>query len=117
MVMKTVKLIFTFIDKNGRETFIEVKSVTLLEGQQGYFPDAVTQRGQKHLRELMTMTANGHRAVLLFAVLHSGINTLNLLNILIQNTLSFCEKLASKVLKLLLIKLYLKKIKTNLPLL
>jgi sugar fermentation stimulation protein A len=54
--------------------YIEVKSVTLLEENQGYFPDAVTTRGQKHLRELMQMKAQGHRAILLFAVLHSGIN-------------------------------------------
>jgi len=68
------KIDFHLFDKNGQETFIEVKSVTLLANNQGYFPDAVTQRGQKHLRELMAMTAQGHRAVLLFAVLHSGIN-------------------------------------------
>ncbi len=55
--------------------YIEVKSVTLLEGEQGYFPDAVTARGQKHLRELMEVAAQGHRAVLLFAVLHSGISS------------------------------------------
>ncbi len=54
--------------------FIEVKSVTLLEEEHGYFPDAVTTRGQKHLRELMEMKAQGHRAILLFAVLHSGIH-------------------------------------------
>lgn len=56
------------------KVFIEVKSVTLLEGEQGYFPDAVTTRGQKHLRELMTIVNNGDRAVLLFTVLHTGIN-------------------------------------------
>lgn len=56
------------------DTYIEVKSVTLLDQGHGYFPDAVTTRGQKHLRELMDMAAQGHRAVLLFAVLHSGIN-------------------------------------------
>jgi len=55
-------------------TYIEVKSVTLLEGQQGYFPDTVTTRGQKHLRELMSIVKNGDRAVLLFTVLHNGIN-------------------------------------------
>ena len=53
--------------------YIEVKSVTLLHEGKGYFPDAVTIRGQKHLRELATVTAEGHRAVLLFVVLHSGI--------------------------------------------
>ncbi|PIJ49797.1 sugar fermentation stimulation protein SfsA [Erwinia sp. OLTSP20] len=53
--------------------YIEVKSVTLLQQGKGYFPDAVTARGQKHLRELISVAAEGHRAVLLFAVMHSGI--------------------------------------------
>lgn len=55
------------------ECYIEVKSVTLAERDNGYFPDAVTLRGQKHLRELISMAATGKRAVLLFAVLHSAI--------------------------------------------
>ncbi|MFK3712044.1 MULTISPECIES: DNA/RNA nuclease SfsA [Leclercia] len=55
------------------ECYIEVKSVTLAERDNGYFPDAVTLRGQKHLRELISMAAAGKRAVLLFAVLHSAI--------------------------------------------
>ncbi|MCZ3498872.1 DNA/RNA nuclease SfsA [Klebsiella pneumoniae] len=54
--------------------YIEVKSVTLAEKEYGYFPDAVTTRGQKHLRELMAVAANGDRAVILFAVLHSAID-------------------------------------------
>ena len=69
------KIDFHLYDQTGRETYIEVKSVTLLQNDQGYFPDAVTERGQKHLRELMAMAALGHRAVLLFAVLHSGIES------------------------------------------
>lgn len=55
------------------ECYIEVKSVTLAERDNGYFPDAVTLRGQKHLRELISVAAAGKRAVLLFAVLHSAI--------------------------------------------
>ncbi|MXR70091.1 DNA/RNA nuclease SfsA [Shewanella sp. JBTF-M18] len=55
--------------------YIEVKSCTLLEQGQGYFPDAVTTRGQKHLRELMEMVKQGHRAVLLFVVQHTGITS------------------------------------------
>lgn len=53
--------------------YIEVKSVTLLQQGYGYFPDAVTLRGQKHLRELQSVAAGGGRAVLFFAVLHSAI--------------------------------------------
>ncbi|MBT1444407.1 DNA/RNA nuclease SfsA [Shewanella sp. JM162201] len=58
---------------NSPDCYIEVKSCTLLEGKQGFFPDAVSARGQKHLRELMEMVRLGHRAVLLFVVQHQGI--------------------------------------------
>lgn len=66
---------FLLTHKNKPNAYVEVKSVTLLEGEQGFFPDTVTTRGQKHLRELIEMVEQGHRAVLLFAVLHSGINS------------------------------------------
>ena len=52
--------------------WIEVKNVTLVEAGIGYFPDAVTVRGQKHLRELQARVATGDRAMLLFCVSHSG---------------------------------------------
>lgn len=56
--------------------YIEVKSASLLENDCGYFPDTVSVRGQKHLRELMAVKKSGHRAVLLFVVQHTGIKTL-----------------------------------------
>lgn len=54
--------------------YVEVKSVTL-EGDAGvgYFPDAVSTRGQKHLRELIAVKERGHRAVLFFCVQHTEI--------------------------------------------
>jgi len=56
------------------DCFVEVKSVTLLGGNaQGLFPDAVTKRGQKHLKELITVHKQGQQAVLLFLVMHTGI--------------------------------------------
>ncbi|HBV75131.1 MULTISPECIES: DNA/RNA nuclease SfsA [Vibrio] len=61
--------------------YIEVKSVTLLDEKngtgRGYFPDAITLRGQKHLRELMEVVESGQRAVLFFAVLHTGIENVS----------------------------------------
>lgn len=64
---------------SGHETkpdaWVEVKNVTLAENGQGFFPDAVTERGQKHLRELMAQVAGGDRAVLFFVVNHTGIET------------------------------------------
>ncbi|MDD7568473.1 MAG: DNA/RNA nuclease SfsA [[Actinobacillus] rossii] len=54
------------------DCYVEVKSITLVKNNIGMFPDAVTTRGQKHLRELMAMKKQGHRAVVLFAGLHNG---------------------------------------------
>ncbi len=57
-----------------RQCFVEVKSVTLMEEPgRGLFPDAVSSRGSKHLRELIQMVEQGHRAVLVFCVQHTGI--------------------------------------------
>ena len=51
------------------DCYVEVKNVTAaVEGGVGYFPDAVTTRGAKHLREMSAMVAAGHRAVLVFCV-------------------------------------------------
>ncbi|MDX9981265.1 MAG: DNA/RNA nuclease SfsA [Lentisphaeria bacterium] len=49
--------------------YVEVKNVTLL-GEDGClcFPDAVTERGRKHLGELSRMVAAGHRAAMLYVV-------------------------------------------------
>ena len=55
--------------------YVEVKNVTLAElNGRGLFPDAVSARGSKHLRELMHIKSSGHRAVLFFCVQHTGIN-------------------------------------------
>jgi len=48
--------------------YVEVKNVTLVEGSRALFPDAVSARGQKHLRELMEVVRLGHRGVNLFVV-------------------------------------------------
>lgn len=61
------------------QCFVEVKSTTLLLDEQsglGAFPDAVTTRGQKHLRELTEVIQQGHRGVLVFLVQHTGIKTM-----------------------------------------
>lgn len=61
---------------DGRKCYVEVKNVTLLEEDGlGYFPDAVTDRGRKHLYELAKMVEEGHRAVMFFCVSHTGISS------------------------------------------
>ncbi|HKP96534.1 MAG TPA: DNA/RNA nuclease SfsA [Fibrobacteria bacterium] len=64
---------FDFLLTRGSERcFVEVKSVTMV-GADGLsaFPDAVTARGVKHIRELLAAKAAGDRAVLLFVVQRS----------------------------------------------
>ena len=48
------------------KAFVEVKSVSLVEGGVGKFPDAPTQRGVKHLKELIALRRKGYRAAVLF---------------------------------------------------
>ena len=52
----------------GRGCFIEVKNVTLKEGRRALFPDAVTERGRKHLNTLVRVRQSGMRAVMLYIV-------------------------------------------------
>ena len=52
------------LDGEGRQVFIEVKNTTLKDRDWGLFPDAVTERGTKHLRELQAMVREGHRAAI-----------------------------------------------------
>jgi len=54
---------------NGKaDCYVEVKNVTLVEDNEYRFPDAVTARGLKHLRELMEIKRKGGRAVMLFII-------------------------------------------------
>ncbi len=53
---------------NGRRCFVEVKNVTLVENGIALFPDAVSSRGAKHLRELAAMVRQGQRGVIFFCV-------------------------------------------------
>lgn len=52
----------------GKLVYIEVKNVTLVEAGIAYFPDAVTERGRKHLEELMRIIDAGHEGVIFFLV-------------------------------------------------
>ncbi len=57
------------------KAYVEVKNLTLkLESGEGAFPDSVTARGTKHLRELMKVVDEGHRAVLIFCVSRNDVH-------------------------------------------
>ena len=53
---------------DGPGCYIEIKNTTLLVGDAVMFPDAVTERGRKHLELLTLAAAAGWRAIILFAV-------------------------------------------------
>ena len=66
---------FLLTNEGLPDCYLEVKSVTLAMGDGlGLFPDAVTSRGTKHLRELTEICEQGGRAVLFFCVQHTGID-------------------------------------------
>ena len=65
---------FDFYVQNGEEQwFIEVKGCTLERENIGYFPDAPTERGVKHLRHLIRATEEGYKAAVLFVIQMEGI--------------------------------------------
>jgi sugar fermentation stimulation protein A len=55
-------------DNENNKCFVEVKNVTLVENRIAFFPDAVSQRATKHLRELEAMVKKGHRGIILYCV-------------------------------------------------
>lgn len=61
---------FKLIDSTGKlpDGFIEVKNVTLKQGERLLFPDAKTVRGTKHLHHLAALAKQGYRAVIFYVI-------------------------------------------------
>ena len=60
---------FDFLLKRGSEfMYLEVKSVTLVEKEIAKFPDAITERGKRHVEHLGEMVGKGLRTMVLFVV-------------------------------------------------
>ncbi|MEX2722004.1 MAG: DNA/RNA nuclease SfsA [Candidatus Wukongarchaeota archaeon] len=59
---------FDFLLTNGKPCIIEAKSCTLVNNGVALFPDAVTERGSRHLLELIKAKKEGYRACVLFLV-------------------------------------------------
>lgn len=66
------RLDFHVTDEKGGEGYIEVKGVTLEEDGIASFPDAPTERGIKHLKELGKIAAGGTRAYAIFVIQMKG---------------------------------------------
>lgn len=59
-----------YLANENEECYVEVKGVTLVVDRQARFPDAPTERGTKHLKELMKLKREGKRAVAFFLIQH-----------------------------------------------
>lgn len=63
---------FCIDDESGRRHYMEVKGVTLEENGEALFPDAPTERGVRHLRELAACAKAGYGAWILFVIQMKG---------------------------------------------
>jgi sugar fermentation stimulation protein A len=63
------------LDGSAGSCFVEVKNVTLAVDGVAAFPDAVSERGTKHLTELIWLRRRGHRAAVVFVVQRSDCNS------------------------------------------
>ena len=64
-----------FVETKTEKIFIECKSVTLEEGGVALFPDAPTERGCKHLKELQNALKNGYTAYVIFIIQMKGVTS------------------------------------------
>lgn len=62
-----------YIEADNRKIFIEVKGVTLEEDGVARFPDAPTERGIKHMKELQRAIEQGYEAYIIFVIQMKGI--------------------------------------------
>lgn len=62
-----------YIEDGDKRAFMEVKGVTLENDGVVMFPDAPTERGVKHIRELMTCINDGYEAYILFVIQMNGV--------------------------------------------
>ncbi len=63
-----------FAENEKEQCFVEVKNVSLKDGNYALFPDSVSTRGQKHLKTLMEVKAKGIRAVMLYIIQRSDVD-------------------------------------------
>ena len=61
------------MEKGNKRFLLEVKGCTLEKGGIGYFPDAPTERGLKHLHELRKAVGEGYHAAVAFTIPMPGV--------------------------------------------
>lgn len=61
-----------YLETENEKAYIEVKGVTLEDNGIARFPDAPTERGKKHLSELINAKSQGYRAAVVFVIQMKG---------------------------------------------
>ncbi len=64
-----------YAEQKKDKWLIEVKGVTLEKNGSAFFPDAPTERGVKHIRELQKALSEGYKTAILFIVQMKGVHT------------------------------------------
>jgi sugar fermentation stimulation protein A len=59
-----------YLENENEQCYVEVKGVTLIVDGEARFPDAPTERGAKHLKELIKLKKEGNRCVVFFLIQH-----------------------------------------------
>ena len=62
-----------YVEHGGKKAFLEVKGVTLEVDKTARFPDAPTERGVRHMQELMGCLSEGYEAYLIFVIQMKGV--------------------------------------------
>lgn len=65
-----------YLERAGQKAFLEVKGVTLEQNGTALFPDAPTERGVKHLKELCRCVQEGYGTYVLFVIQMKGITVM-----------------------------------------
>ena len=63
-----------YMERGSEKYLMEVKGCTLEVDGEGYFPDAPTERGVKHIRELIRAKEAGYHAILAFVIQMDGVS-------------------------------------------
>lgn len=89
-----------FVSDGNRKAFLEVKGVTLEKNGIALFPDAPTERGVKHVRELIHAVECGYEAYVLFVIQMKGVQTFipnKKTHLEFANTLKIAERSGVKI--------------------
>ncbi len=76
--------------------YIEVKNVHYKKGDRAYFPDSVTKRGQKHIKELIYLKEQGYRCAMLYIIQREDVNAFSFADFIDSQYTKLAQEAAQK---------------------